>query len=84
MENAPLFDEVQASTRDLEGSLLFQTAASDVLKVISRSPDALQPVLDVIVEISRELCGADASTDFPAAGGEIPCCCDLGIVGRAS
>ena len=32
--------------------------------MISRSPDALQPVLDVIVETSQELCGSDASTIF--------------------
>ena len=33
-----------------------------MLKVISRSPDKLQPVLDAIVETSRELCGSEAST----------------------
>jgi GAF domain-containing protein len=64
IENVRLFEEVRAKTRDLEESLQFQTASADVLKVISRSPDKLQPVLDVIVETSRELCGSDASTIF--------------------
>jgi GAF domain-containing protein len=64
IENVRLFGEVQARTSELSESLQFQIATSDVLKVISRSPDALQPVLDVIVEISRELCGSEASTIF--------------------
>ena len=64
IQNARMFDEVQAKTRDLTESLQFQTASSDVLKVISRSPDALQPVLDVIADISRELCGSDGVTIF--------------------
>jgi GAF domain-containing protein len=60
--NVRLFEEVQARTRELSESLQFQTASSDVLKVISSSPDALQPVLDAIVETSRELCGSDGAT----------------------
>ena len=68
IENVRLFDEVQAKTRDLQESLQFQTASADVLKVISRSPDALQPVFDVIVETSRELCRALASTIFILRG----------------
>jgi GAF domain-containing protein len=60
--NVRLFEEVQARTRELSESLQFQTASSEVLKVISRSPDTLQPVLDAIVETSRELCGSDGST----------------------
>jgi GAF domain-containing protein/HAMP domain-containing protein len=62
--NVRLFEEVQARTKELTESLQFQTATSEVLKVISRSPDALQPVLDVIVKISQELCSSDASTIF--------------------
>jgi hypothetical protein len=70
IENTRLFNDVQAKTRDLEESLQFQIATSDVLKVISRSPDALQPVLDVIVETSRELCGSDAFYDLPTAAND--------------
>jgi two-component system, NtrC family, sensor kinase len=55
---------VQARTEDLRESLQFQTATSDVLKVISSSPDSLQPVLDVIVDTSRHLCGTETSTIF--------------------
>jgi two-component system NtrC family sensor kinase len=71
IENARLFNEVQARTRGLSESLQFQTASAEVLKVISRSPDALQPVFDVIVETSRELCRAQASTIFTLRDGRI-------------
>ena len=62
--NVHLFEEVQAKTRDLTESLQQQTATADVLKVISRSPDKLKPVLDVIVETSRELCSARTAVIF--------------------
>ncbi|WP_280711151.1 GAF domain-containing protein [Bradyrhizobium sp. BR13661] len=62
--NVRLFEEVQAKTRDLQESLQFQTASAEVLKVISRSPDTLQPVLDCIAETSCELCGSDGVTIF--------------------
>ena len=50
IENARLFEEVQAKTRDLEQSLDRQTATSEILRVISKSPTNSWPVFDRIVE----------------------------------
>src|SRR5262249_11658031 len=58
IENVRLFDEVQARTRALTESLEQQTATSEVLGVISRSPGELEPVFQAMLENATRICEA--------------------------
>ena len=59
IENVRLFEEVQQRTRDLSESLEQQTAAAEVLMVISGSRGELEPVFDAILENAVQICGAE-------------------------
>ena len=58
IENARLFDEVQARTADVTEALEQRTATAEILKVIAASPSDVSPVLQAIVESACEFCGA--------------------------
>ena len=62
IENTRLFEEVQARTHELTEALEQQTATSEVLEIISRSPGELQPVFDTILANAVSMCGAKFGT----------------------
>ncbi|WP_299077709.1 GAF domain-containing protein [uncultured Ruegeria sp.] len=59
MENVRQFREVQERTTEIEEALEYQTATSEVLEVISKSPNELEPVLESILTVSSRICAPE-------------------------
>jgi PAS domain S-box-containing protein len=69
IENVRLFKELEARNRDLSESLEQQTATSEILRVISRSPTDVQPIFESIVTNAARLCDAAFSAVTRLDGG---------------
>jgi signal transduction histidine kinase/DNA-binding response OmpR family regulator len=72
--------KVKERTAELGEALENQTATTDVLGVISRSPNDVQPVFDTIASIAGRLCNADSAVVFRLRDGK----CHLATTAAAS
>ncbi len=70
IENTRLLNELRQRTDDLTESLEQQTATSEVLSVISKSPGELEPAFDAMLENAIRLCDAKTGNLFLYDGGE--------------
>jgi GAF domain-containing protein len=71
IENVRLFRELETRNHDLTEALEQQTATSEILRVISRSPTDVQPVFDTIAQAALKLCGARAANVFTYDGEQV-------------
>src|SRR5262249_24607477 len=68
LERKRLHDQVTAHTRELSQALEQQTATSEVLRVISSSPRALEPVFETMLANAVRLCQAKFGNLFLRGG----------------
>jgi signal transduction histidine kinase/putative methionine-R-sulfoxide reductase with GAF domain len=69
IENVRLFKELQARNAEITQALEQQTATSEILGVISRSPTDVAPVFENILKNAANLCGSPMAAIFRFDGG---------------
>src|SRR5262245_18186257 len=79
IENARLLGELRERTDDMTESLEQETATSDVLQVISKSPGELEPVFQAMLENAVRICGASIGILFRYADGAYTATSLLGV-----
>ena len=68
IENVRLFNELETRNREVTEALEQQTATSEILRVLSRSPTDAQPVFDTIATAALKLCDANSANVFTFDG----------------
>src|SRR5262245_1620895 len=84
IENTRLFEAEQARTREVEQSLEYKTATSEVLSVISCSPTEHQSVLDEIAATAARLCECMDAVVWRVVGGRVRVVAQFGAPTTAS
>ena len=79
IENVRLFDAEQARTRELSEALDQQTATSEVLRVISRSPGELEPVFHSMLANAIRICKANFGVLFRFEGDGVRAAAMVGV-----
>ena len=78
IENVRLFKALETRNAELAEALDQQAATSDVLRVISSSPTAVQPVFDAIAASATRLCQGLYGLVFRYDGQEITLAAEYG------
>jgi GAF domain-containing protein len=79
---ADLEKKVDQRTAELSVSLEQQTAISEILRVISNSPNDVQPVLDAVAEHAARICEAQYTDIFIVQGDALRIVSGFGEIGR--
>jgi signal transduction histidine kinase len=79
---ADLENKVEQRTAELSESLEQQTAISEILRVISNSPNDVQPVLDAVAEHAARICEAQYADIFIVEGDALCVVSGFGESGR--
>ena len=80
VENARLLGELREKNADLTEALEQQTATAEILRVISRSPADIRPVLEAVAESSARLCAAQDSSVFRLDGDRLVLVAHHGLI----
>src|SRR5262245_20930684 len=78
IENARLLNELRQRTSDLSEALEQQTATADVLKVISSSPGALEPVFQTMLGNALHICESKFGIMYKFSDGAFQALSSLG------